>query len=204
VWSPLPQSAPAGGSPFLPAPRTGPSQAKSVEAQEEERVERLVAGHRFAEAERAVERIPRPKDRAWTRLSYVKALLTWAEIARARRQLEICLTEEPLLLEAHLLKASFAEEVGDLNAAEQAYRRALYIDRNCPMAHFHLALVQQEKGDLAGAERSLNTTQKLIEHRDPYQLAEFGEGICYARLGEMVTLLLANLRPSGASPEINH
>ena len=33
---------------------------------------------------------------------------------------------------------------GDLAGAEQSYRRALYIDRHCPIAHFHLALVLRE------------------------------------------------------------
>ena len=111
---------------------------------------------------------------------------------RARRMLETCLREEPLLIEAQLLNASFAEEAGELQVAEQACRRALYIDRNCPMAHFHLALVQQQNGDLPGAKRSLQTTLKLVEGKEPHDLVAYGEGVCYGRLREMISLLVSD------------
>ena len=104
--------------------------------------------------------------------------------------LELCLREEPLLIEAQLLRASFAEEAGDLSAAEQAYRRALYVDRGCPMAHFHLALVQQQQDNQAEALRSLRTARQLIQGKDPHATVEYGEGVCYGRLREMVSLLM--------------
>ena len=63
-----------------------------------------------------------------------------------------------------------AEEAGDLTAAEQACRRALYINPTAPMAHFHLALVLEQKGDGQGVARSLKTTLKLIEGKDPHAL----------------------------------
>lgn len=94
-------------------------------------------------------------------------------------------------IEVQLLNASFAEEAGDLGAAEQAYRRALYVDRNCPIAHFHLALVLQQKGDTAGAERSLRTALRLTETMAPHALVEYGEGVCYGRLKEMIALLIS-------------
>ena len=131
------------------------------------------------------------KQRASLRLRFVRSLLTRGDVARARRMLDLCLKEEPLLLEAQLLKAGFAEEAGDLAAAEQACRRALYIDPNAPMAHFQLALVLEQKGDGTGVARSLKTTMKLIEGRDPHALVEFGDGVCYGRLKEMMALLMS-------------
>ena len=116
--------------------------------------------------------------------------MSLADISRARHMLEACLSEDPLLIEAQLLKASFAEEAGELNVAEQACRRALYVDRNCLLAHFHLALVQQQQRDLPGAERSLRTTLKLVEGKDPHELVPYGEGVCYGRLREMIALLM--------------
>lgn len=156
----------------------------------EEQVARFAAARRFEEAERALQRIVNTKERARARLRYAQALLGCAEIGRARRMIDLCLEEDPLSIEAQLLLASFAEEMGDLNGAEQACRRALYVDRKCPIAHFHLAMVQQQKGDQAGARRSFATTQKLIESEDPDRLVSFGEGICYGRLQEMVTLMM--------------
>jgi len=170
------------------APRTAGT-AASGDTTAWQRIEPLVQQRHFTDADRAIDRIGGPQERACTRLRYVQALLACAEIGRAHRMLDLCLKEQPLLLEAQLLKASFAEEAGDLKAAEQTYRRALYIDRSCPMAHFHLALVQQQQGDRAGAARSLRTTLKLIEHKDPHALVEFGEGVCYGRLKEMAAVV---------------
>jgi Tfp pilus assembly protein PilF len=104
--------------------------------------------------------------------------------------LEKCLSEEPLQVEAHLLRASLAEEAGDLAKAERAYQRALYVDRRCAIAHFHLALVQQEQNDLEGSRRSLQTVLDLTRDCDPNELAEHSDEVCYGRLREMVEVIL--------------
>jgi hypothetical protein len=58
------------------------------------------------------------------------------------------------------------------------------------MAHFHLALVQQQQGDATGAARSLQTTLRLIEQQDPHTPVEYGEGVCHGRLKQMAQMLL--------------
>ena len=183
-WGPLPWTAAAGRG---TAPATRPR--KPAETSPWEQVERCLHHQDLAGAERVLDRMSPARARAQNRLRYVQWLLGTAEIGRARQMLELCLREEPLLIEAQLWKASFAEEAGDLATAEQAYRRALYIDRQCPMAHFHLALVLQQKGDPLGARRSLQTTLELIRGKNAQALVEYGEGICYGRLQEMATLM---------------
>ena len=185
-WVPLPRSRPASSSETTLAPG-----GTSPEAMTWEQIERALTAGNLEEAERRVDRIPAIKQRASLRLRFVRSLLARAEVARARRMLEQCLKEEPLLLEAQLLKAGFAEEAGDLTTAEQACRRALYINPSAPMAHFHLALVLEQKGDSPGVARSLKTTLKLLEGKDPHGLVEFGEGVCHGRLKEMVSLLMS-------------
>ncbi|MCY2989601.1 MAG: hypothetical protein NTY19_17255 [Planctomycetota bacterium] len=158
-WSPLPTKS---GTTTAPAVR----QQVAADASLTERIDRCVATRSLDEAERTIDRIAGSNERARVRLRYAQTLLTIAEIARARRMLELCLREQPLLLEAHLLQASFAEEARDLAAAERAYRRALFIDRNCPMAHFHLGLVLDQKGDRAAARRSFQTTLRLVDKKE--------------------------------------
>ena len=184
--SPLDRSQPRG--PASPVPSTMALAQSSAWQQ----IERCLSQRDFTGAETLIERLSNKSDRANVRLRYVRALTAAAEISRARRMLETCLREEPLLIEAQLLKASFAEEAGELEVAEQACRRALYIDRNCPMAHFHLALVQQQTGDLPGAQRSLRTTLKLVSGKEPHELVAYGEGVCYGRLREMISLLVVD------------
>lgn len=186
-WVPLPVSrASACGAGTRPTGATSPDDLVW------DHIEEAITAGRLDEAERRVDCVPQIKQRASWRLRFVRSLLARAEVAYARRMLERCLKEEPLLLEAQLLTAGFAEEAGDLTAAEQACRRALYINPNAPIAHFHLALVLERKGDTDGVARSLKTSLKLLKGRDPHALVEFGEGVCHGRLQEMVLLLMAN------------
>lgn len=200
-WVPLPWTKARDESPPKPA-ADAPSAtankdaARRAETSREESnwaaVERSLAAGNVAEAERVVQRIANRHERAPVRLKLTQALLARGELDRARQMLELCLKEEPLLIGAQLLRASFAEEAGDFAAAEAAYRKALYLDRNCAMTHFHLALVQQQQGNPADAERSLKTTLKLSAGKDPHELVEYGEGVCYGRLCEMANVLIAD------------
>jgi chemotaxis protein methyltransferase CheR len=112
-----------------------------------------------------------------------------SEASRARRAVEEIVRDDPMLIEAWLLQASLAEEAGDLPAAEHAYRRALYLDRNCTIAHFHLGLLCQQEGDETGARRCLATVLRLSEACDPQQPVEYGDGVCYGRLRELAQLM---------------
>jgi tetratricopeptide (TPR) repeat protein len=153
-------------------------------------VDRLLSQQQFDVAERTLSGIADPKQRAAGMLRLAKGLLMGGRVDRARQILDRCLAEEPMLIEGQLLKASFAEEAGDLPQAEQAYRRALYSDRNCPMAHFHLGLLLKQKGDALGSNRSFKTTLKLIENQNPHDLVQYGEGVCYGRLKEMLQMIV--------------
>lgn len=164
-------------------------------AEASEYVERMTQARNYAAAAGKIDRVGNSRDRGALRLQYVRALLACAEIVKARQMLELCLKEAPLLIEAQLLKAGFAEEAGDLTVAEQACRRAIYIDPSAPMAHFHLALLLERKGDRKQAVRSLVTTMKLIQGMDAHALVEHGEGVCNGRLKEMVLVLLADDSP---------
>ncbi len=189
-WGPLPWV----NERRQPAPARQESTPVAATSSVSEQVARCAQLQDFAGADRMLDRIVAAKERAQCRLRYVQLLLGMAEIARARQMLETCLRDEPLLLEAQLLKASFAEEAGDLVAAEHAYRRALYLDRHCVMAHFHLALVLQQREQAAEARRSVDTALKLIRQKNPDAVVEYGEGICYGRLLEMATLLIRDTR----------
>lgn len=127
--------------------------------------------------------------RAAERFRMVHVMLETGQTAQAREELEICLQENPLHIEAYLLQAGLAEDLGQLREAERAYRRALYLDRECALAHFHLGLVLQQLGETAGSIRSLKTARVLSSRRDPRDLVEHGDGVCYGRLHEMVLVL---------------
>ncbi len=118
-------------------------------------------------------------------LKAARTLFARAELAAARHELSLCLRKHPFLVEGYLLMAALAEENGNWHVAESAYRRALYLDRDCCLAHLHLAMVQQQLGDKRGAQRSIHNTLRLSEAKDPEAMVEYGDGVCYGRLREM-------------------
>ncbi len=136
-----------------------------------------------------------PRARAKGRLQLAHSLLLQVQTAEARRQVELALQEDPLLVEGYILQAGLAEDAGDLATAERACRRALYLDRRCCLAHFHLALVHQQQGHVAAATKSLRTVRELIEQHDPHELVEYGDGMCFGRLRELVQMLDASGQP---------
>ncbi|WP_437227081.1 CheR family methyltransferase [Planctomicrobium sp. SH661] len=145
------------------------------------------AGH--IDWQQRIDRITDRRERGEQRLVYVKTLLQLAQLLEARSELDLCLRDHPLSVEAHLLQAGLLEEAGNLVEAEKAYRRALYLDRNSAITHFHLGLVQAQRGDLPGSRRSLKTADGLAEKADPRELVEHGDGVCYGRLREMIQLM---------------
>jgi chemotaxis protein methyltransferase CheR len=159
----------------------------------EERLNRSLEEQNIPEVTRLLSRIRDPKERAQLRLRCIRFLLAAAQLQQARTMLESCLVEAPLMMEAQLLKAAFAEEDGDLAEAERCYRRGIYIDPLTPMPHFHLAMVLHNLGNETAATRSLMTAYKLVSSSDPLTQVPYGEGICHGRLAEMLVLIKPGL-----------
>jgi chemotaxis protein methyltransferase CheR len=155
-----------------------------------DRVERCAVQDQLQEAEQCIDRITDIKTRAATRLRLARLLVAQGNSFQAHVALDRCLLEDPFLIEGQLLKASFSEEAGDFDAAETACRRALYSDRRCVMAHFHLALILRQKDNGSESRRSLQTALKLIEHRDPHSVLDYSDGMCCGRLREMARTLM--------------
>ncbi len=187
VWVPLPKKSDAKGRNRSAAQGMGNSGNTADLGFES--IERLLSRQQWNAAERATESLSDKMQRANCRLRLAQELLKYAELDRVRDVLDQCLKEEPFLLEAQLLRASLYEESGELNRAEKAYRRALFVDRNSVMAHVHLGLILQQKGDAVGSERSFKTVRKLIEAKNPHDLVEHGEGVCFGRLLEMLQVV---------------
>lgn len=187
VWVPLPKKSTATRNSCHAPQRMGNSGNPADWGRES--IERLLSEQKWDAAERATASLSDKSQRADCRLRLARELLKHAEMERVRNVLDHCLKEEPLLIEAHLLRASLYEEAGELDRAEKAYRRALFVDRNSVMAHFHLGLIVQQNGDALGSQRSFKTVRKLIEAKNPHDLVEHGEGVCFGRLREMLQVV---------------
>ena len=185
-WTPLPKRR---QSPSITPPRSRDAVYHRDDSAQADPVLRAITQNNLPAAERELVRIADGRRRAKLRLSIVRWLLEKARTSEARQSLTLCLQEDPLLIEGQLIKAAFCEEDGDLRAAADACRRALYADPRAPMAHFQLALVLIRQGDRTGAARSLKTVLNLIDAANPQAVVRHGEGVCYGRLKEMVAMV---------------
>jgi len=188
------------GSPLLvvpPLPEWVPLPAVQQRAREESRVNEshsqipaLVAS---ASWQTQIRQATDPVQRAALRLRLAQSFLELARTQEAREELERSLRENPLSIEAHLLLAGLFEDLGQLPQAERSYRRALYLDRDCALAHFHLGLVLQQQGDPLTGWKCMQTALQLIETQDSQALVEHGDGVCYGRLREMIMMLTGDI-----------
>ncbi len=195
----IPRASAASSAALLPAwtPLPGTRTIACTSAPRSDRAgiapapEPVVGAKCYQDTEQTIARISNRASRAAAHLAYCKSLLSSAEIAKAREMLALCLSEEPLLLEAQLLSAAFAEEAGDMEAAEKAYRRAIYIDRNCAMGHFHLGLLLDRQTKPKLARQCLQRAMTLTAGKPPEACVEFSEGVCYGRLRELIALFIS-------------
>lgn len=144
------------------------------------------------ELRRQVQQTQDSRIRARLRTQLTHRLLENAELKEARKELEVSLREDPFLIEGHLLRAGLEEEAGELDEAERSYRRVLYLCWNSPLVHFQLGRILHQQGRHSQSRQCYNTALQLIEAYDPEALVEYGDGVCYGRLMELVALMLEN------------
>lgn len=144
------------------------------------------------ELKRQVQRNPDSRVRARLRLQLIHHLMEHAELKEARRELDICLREDPFLIEAYLLRASLEEEAGEFHEAERTYRRVLYLNWSAPLVHFHLGRILHQQGKMSQSRHCYDTALEIMDDFDPDALVEYGDGVCYGRLRELVALMLEN------------
>jgi chemotaxis protein methyltransferase CheR len=94
----------------------------------------------------------------------------------------------------HFYYALILEQSGDLAEAEVSLRRALYLDRGFVLAHYHLGLFLQRKGDARQAVRSFENVLELLSRKgDAFRFAD-GDGMTAGGLRELTQMQLEVLR----------
>jgi chemotaxis protein methyltransferase CheR len=87
--------------------------------------------------------------------------------AEALAALDRLVAERPLLAAAHLDRALALLELGREDEAEEACRRARYLDPGEPYAHFLLGTIRRRRGDLHGAARAFAAAARLAGDGPP-------------------------------------
>ncbi len=72
------------------------------------------------------------------------------------------LIQDKLNPEVHFYRAMIFENLGTADEAEQSLRRAIYLDRNFALAHYHLGLALKRDGQMRAAARSFENVLKVL------------------------------------------
>jgi chemotaxis protein methyltransferase CheR len=72
------------------------------------------------------------------------------------------LIQDKLNPEVHFYRALIFENLGTTDEAEQSLRRAIYLDRNFALAHYHLGLALKRDGQIRAAARSFENVLKVL------------------------------------------
>jgi chemotaxis protein methyltransferase CheR len=90
----------------------------------------------------------------------------------------------------HLYYALVLEQMGKQAAAEQALRRAVFLDRGFVLAHYHLGLFLLARGDLEGSSKSFKTVRRLLEGEPDGGVIDDEDGISVRQLRDMAGMHL--------------
>jgi chemotaxis protein methyltransferase CheR len=125
-----------------------------------------------------------------------------AMLAEAREKLnggqseaaaELCrklMTAQQLNPLVHFYHALAAEQQGHQAEIEPALRRAIYLDRDFVLAHYHLGLVLQRKRDGQAAQRSFRNVLVLLQNRDESEIFPDADGLTVGALLQLTRMHL--------------
>jgi chemotaxis protein methyltransferase CheR len=123
-------------------------------------------------------------------LADIRALANLGRFAEAAQLCRQALARSPPDPAAHFYLGLVAQAQGQLDEAEDALRRAVYLDGTFLMAQYHLGLVRLERGDEAGGRRSLAGVARLAATLSPTAPLCEGDGLRAGDLRELARLQL--------------
>jgi chemotaxis protein methyltransferase CheR len=116
-----------------------------------------------------------------------------ADLGRFPEAAEACvraLQSNPADPAAHFYLGLVTQAQGHLDQAEDALRRAVYLDGDFLMAQYHLGLVRLERGSAAEGRRTLAAAARMAASLSPTTRLCEGEGLTAADLRELARLQL--------------
>lgn len=109
----------------------------------------------------------------------------WVEAMRVCRRL---LEDDPLDAIVHLHHGLLLEHMHQPPQAEEAFRRAVYLDRTLALAHYHLGRLAADQGNRAEAARAFRNAQRLLDGKPAGDLIAGADGMTAGELGGLLTL----------------
>ncbi|MDP1875761.1 CheR family methyltransferase [Phenylobacterium sp.] len=123
-------------------------------------------------------------------LADIRALANFGRFTEAVQLCAEALAQAPADPATHFYLGLVSQAQGDLGQAEDALRRAVYLDGTLLMAQYHLGLVRLERGDTAGGRRALAAVARLAASLSPTTPLCEGDGLTAGDLRELARLQL--------------
>jgi chemotaxis protein methyltransferase CheR len=114
----------------------------------------------------------------------------WDEAVAACEQALRQYPMDPALRYVHGL---VCEQIGASDVAEDAFGRAIYLERNFALAHFHIGLCQVRRKDHRAAKRSFANAMRILDGHDPHEVLAMSEGLTASELRELTRVQIAAL-----------
>lgn len=123
-------------------------------------------------------------------LRRVRQLADAGDLPAARAACETVLAQQPIRPAPHYYKGLIARGLGQPGEAERAFRDALYLKGDFPMAHYQLGLLLLDEGRQMAGRRALATAARLARELPAATPLEEGDGMTARQLRELVRLHL--------------
>jgi chemotaxis protein methyltransferase CheR len=121
----------------------------------------------------------------------VRAVANLAGPAEAERTCSEAVARHSLSAELHYLRTVLLMELGSDEAAAQAARRVIYLDRSLAVAHFTLGSILRRLGAPAGALRAYRNARDLCAARPPDEVVPLSDGELAGRFAEAAAVQMA-------------
>lgn len=146
----------------------------------------LLRAERFSEAMDALQRLP-PASVSDADVMLLRAvlLINLGKLIDAESACRSLLKADELNAGAHYILALCREYAGDLAAAEEQDKTAIYLDASFAMPWLHLGLLARRSGKAGEARRQLQQALALLSREDSSRVLLFGGGFAREGLAEL-------------------
>lgn len=160
--------------------------ARVSPAEQLQRLLALLSGERYEQALTEVAHLPAELAHdADIQLLRAIAHVNRRELAEGEAACRAVLARDSMNASGHYILALCREQAGDLNAAADHDRVAIYLDGGFAMPHMHLALIARRRGDHHTARHEFEKAHLLLAREDSIRLTMFGGGFSREALRDL-------------------
>ncbi len=147
----------------------------------------LYQSERWRELIGAVDAMPAPeRELPLPQMHKATALANLGKLDAAAKICEHCIREFPTDKHAYLVQGLVQMEQGQRRKAEQALRKALFLDHGCVEAHYQLGMLLLHGAQRQAGLKSLENALRLAVKGDPDMRIHNAPGMTYGRLAQIL------------------